>query len=813
MDSILQDIRYGIRVLLKRPAFTVVALLTLALGIGANTAIFSVVNAVLLRSLPYKDPGRLVWISGTNLKNDIKDEAASGPDFLDWRSQNHSFEDMMAMTGTRAVLTDGQEPEDVMAASVTLNFFSVLGVMPRIGRNFQAGEDAVGKNHLLIVSDSFWKSHLHGSNDAIGATVNIGKQPYTVIGVMPANFENVRPDDFKPVQFWMPQRPDPNKGRRGDVFAVVGRLKEGVSLSAAHADLDRIAENLERQYPDTNSGWRTNAVSLRDKWVGDVRPALLIITAAVCFLLLIGCANIANLQLARTAAREKEIAVRAALGAGRRRLVQQILTESILLSIVGGAIGILLTFWGVKALVKTASGFPKFDEASTLPNLDHVRIDARVLLFTLLVSVLTGLLFGVLPALSISRGNRMQALKDGGRTASESIGGRRTRDILAAVEVALALILLIGAGLMVRSFTKLQHVNVGFKTGHLLTTEILAFPNRYHDGNEVDQFFNGICDEVGSLPGVEGAAMTSYAPLTGANVLSFVIEGRPVFPDKKSPDAEYHSCTPGYFELMGIPLISGRGFNKFDTSQSDRVAVVNQAFVRQYFPNEDPRGKRINFSDLASNWSTIVGIVGDVRSENFNKEPYPQVYLPKAQTTERAYGLLVRTKGDPSSMIPAVKSRILSLDSQQTFWFIGDMDNIAAGLLSGPRFNTLLISIFAVIAAVIASVGIYGVISYSVTQRNREIGIRMALGAHRGRVFLMVVGQGLIVTVIGVAAGLGGAFALTRLMSSLLFGVTPTDPLTFGGVAALLGIVSVAASYIPARRATNVDPMVALRYE
>ena len=805
MVSVFHDIKFGIRGLVKNPGFTVVALVTLMLGIGASAAIFTVVNAVLLQSLPYADPGRLAWVSGTNAKNDIKEEGASVPDFIDWRSHNHSFEDMAALTGGWAQLTGGDEPESVMSGAVTDNFFSVLGVMPRLGRNLNPEDAAPGQSSVAIVSDGFWKSHLGGTPDAIGQTILIYDKPVTVIGVMPANFINVRPHDYKPMQIWEPMAlASDNTQRRSDYLSVFGRLKAGVTLDQAHADLDEVAAGLEQLYPATNTGWRTRVESLHDRWVGDVRPALLLLTAAVGFLLLIACANIANLLLARTAARDREIAIRAALGAGRRRLVQQLLTESLLLAILGGALGVLLAWWAVRTLITLAPN---------LVPLGNTRIDGRVLCFALLASVVTGIVFGLLPALHVSGGSDARSLTEGSRTAGPGIGGRRTRDLLAAAEIALSLVLLIGSGLMINSFIRLAKTDPGFKTGNLLVMSILASPKKYHDGKQVDQFCNRLTSEIGQMPGCVGAAAITITPLVGdSDKESFTIEGRQLDPKEKTPDAEYEVCSPGYFEMMGIPLLAGRQFDQFDTPESKTVVVISQTMAALYWPNENPIGKRINLGGPVP-WSTVVGIVGDTRSVGFNVPPYPQIYIPHAQAPARAFALLVRTVGDPMSMTQAIKTKIWSMDNRQDFFALTTMEKLADGLLAGPRFNMILMVIFAVIATVIASVGIYGVISYSVSQRTREIGIRMAIGASRATVLRLVVGQCAIVTVTGLGGGLVGALALTRLMSSLLYSVKPTDPATFGAVTVLLGLVSLAACYIPARRATRVDPMIALRYE
>ena len=807
MRTLIQDAKYGLRILLKNPGFTAVAILTLTLGIGASTAIFTVVNAVLLQSLPFNDPGRLVWISATNPKSDPKEDSTPVADFIDWRTQNQTFEDMTALGGGWAKLTGGEEPETVLSGQVGYNFFSVLGVMPRIGRNFTPDDGAHGAQPVTIISNSFWKSHLGGSPDVVGSTIQIWDKPVTIIGVMPPGFVNAEPAAHKPVELWMPRElVVDDTHRRTNLVNVIGRLKPGVSIAQAQQDMAAVTSALEQQYPATNTGWSAKLQYLHDNWVGDVRPALLLLSGAVVFLLLIACANLANLMLARTAARNREIAIRAALGAGRGRLIQQLLTESVLLSIVGGALGVLLAWRGVKILTAMAP---------SLASLGNIRTNWQVLFFALIASVATGVLFGLLPALNVSRGADPRSLSAGRGIDASGVGGRRTRDLLAAAEVAMALIMLIGSGLMINSFIRLQREDPGFKTDNLLTLSILTPREKMGKGKgkQVDDFCNQVISGVEGVPGCVGAAAVMNGPLVGgSNKDEVTIEGRTVGPDEDKPDAEFDVCSSGYFQVLGIPLIAGREFNQFDTLESTQVAIINQTMARRYWPNEDPLGKRVGLSDPVQ-WLTVVGIVGDTRTTDFDVRPYAQIYVPHSQSPSGYFSLLVRTAGDPMSMSRAIKARIRSIDSHQDFFNTNTFDRMAADLLAGPKFNMILMTIFAAIAAVIAAVGIYGVISYSVTQRTREIGIRMAIGASHARVMRLVVGQGAVVIAVGLGVGLAGAFGLTRLMSSLLYSVTPTDAATFEIVTAVLGGVSLLACYVPARRASKVDPIVALRYE
>ncbi len=810
MNTLLQDLRFSLRMLLKKPGFTFVVVLALALGIGANTAIFSVVNTILLRPLPYKNSDRLIWLRETNPSADIKEETLSPPNYLDWKTQSQSFEDMGAFASTRITLTSGSgEPERINASYVADGFFSVLGAEAQIGRTFTPEEDKPGNNRVIILSNGLFERRFGSDPNLIGNAITINGNPYIVVGVMPKGFISPKPDDRRPPEAWSPLAADYNQeNRRGDYLSVIARLKPDATVEQARAEMATITERLEQQYPDTNSGWSAIVMPLHERFVGDIRPALMVLLGAVCFLLLIACANVANLLLARSTARQKEIAIRTALGARRGRIVQQLLTESVMLSMTGGALGLLFAFWGVGILTSLSPG--------SIPRLSEIGVDSRVLAFTLGVSLLTGIIFGLLPALQASNPNLNETLKEGGRSSVEGTRGGRLRSVLAATEVALALVLLIGAGLMARSFLRLQDVNPGFNAERVLTVGLFLPATKYKEGPQVVAFYKELLSKTESLPGVVSAGAIDTLPLdVGGNVLGFAIEGRPPQqPGDDTPDAEHRVVSTDYFHTMGIPLLRGRLFEEQDGPNAPQSIVINETMAKRYFPAEDPIGKRINLGDPQSTpWLTIVGIVRDTRHEALSEEPYSQMYAVHTQAPRRSLGLVVRTSGDPMSLVSAIRSRIADMDRDLPLSNMRTMDQILSESIQRPRFNMLLITIFAVVAMVLASVGIYGVISYSVSQRTHEIGVRIALGAQPRDIFKMVVGQGLKLAITGVGAGLVAAFALTRVMVSLLYGVQATDPLTFAAISAVLTSIVIMASYIPARRATKVDPMVSLRYE
>ncbi|HVF44359.1 MAG TPA: ABC transporter permease [Pyrinomonadaceae bacterium] len=808
MRTLLQDVRYGARTLRKSPGFTAVAVLALALGVGANTAIFSVVKAVLLSPLPYPESGRLLWLREVNPSNGILDEPASAPNFNDWRAQARSLEAVAAYANTSTTLTGEGEPERVPGVAASANFFPALGVAPALGRGFLPEEEAEGKNRVVVISHGLWQRRFGARPDAVGQTLTLSGNPHTVIGVAPADFKSPVGGP-KPAEFWTPIAFNFDESRRrSDYLSVFARLKAGATVGQARAELEGIASRLAQQYPGTNTGWNVAVGTLHERVVGDVRPALLVLTGVVGFLLLISCANVANLMLARSSARRQEVAVRSALGARRGRLVRQFLTESVLLSLAGGAAGLVLAWWGVELLVGLGPG--------NIPRLEEVGLDARVLLFTLAVSVATGVAFGLLPALSASKTNLSESLKEGGsRGSTAGAGARRLRNSLVVSEIAIAVVLLAGAGLMIRSFQRIQEVDPGFSPARVLTFDFALPAARYKEDAQVTAFVAQLTERVGAVPGAERAAVVDTLPLSGGgNVAAFVVEGRPAPPPEQVQDAEYRVVSPEYFDVMGVRLVRGQLFTARDREGSPAVAVVNEAMARRYWPGEDPIGKRVNLGNPeTSPWRMIVGVVRDVRHDGLDKEPYPQMYSPAAQFPRRGMTLVARASADPASLVPAIRRELSSLDKDLPLYNVRTMEQVLSDSVSRRRFQMLLIAAFAFVGLLLAAVGTYGVISYSVAQRRHEIGVRMALGARAPDILRLVLGQGLGLALAGVGIGLAAAFALTRVMSSLLYGVSATDPLTFAAVSLALLCVAAAACLVPARRATRVDPMEALRYE
>ncbi|HJY27374.1 MAG TPA: ABC transporter permease [Pyrinomonadaceae bacterium] len=801
MDSLLKDIRYGFRGLLKRPAFTVIALVALALGIGANTAIFSLVNAVVLQPLPFPEPDQLVWVYG-NIRNGGNRASVSPLDFLDYRSQNKTFE-QLAASGTLPMplnLTGSGDPERIMASTVTGNYFDTFKVAPALGRGFTLENEKTGQDQVTVLSHEFWQKHFAGDPAILSKTIILDSKPYQVIGVMPAGLSLPQS-----AELWVPMTFDVNpdmKQRKAHFLRPIGRLKPGVTLLQAQADTDVIAAQLAEQFPDSNTGWNLRLLSLREQLVGSSRTTVFILFGAVGLVLLIACANVANLLMVRAAARQKEIALRTALGASRLRIIRQMLTESLLLSILGGALGALLAIWGVQLLVSLS--------ADSLPRTVDVRIDATVLAFTLLISVVTGLLFGLAPAFRTTKVNLSDSLKDGAR-GSEGVMRNRTRSLLVVFESAVAVVLLIGAGLLVRSLIALQNVDPGFDSNNVLTLRLDLPHKKYSDEEKAANFWQQLETRVASLPGVQSVGLVTELPLSGQlNDLPFTVEGRPPVSIDQAFDADFRRVNQNYFSAMRIPLLRGRNFTEQEVRQGDRVTLVSQTLVDSVFPNEEPLGKRL-ISAMGGQPFEIIGVVGDIRHQSLGGQPFPAMYFPTRNIGR--FNLAIRTQGDPLSIVGAVRKEVHALDPDQPIAAVRKMSDWVESSTAGPRYRTTLLGMFAALAMILAATGIYGVMSYSVAQRTHEIGVRMALGARQGDVLKLVVRQGMLLTLVGVILGLLGAFALTRVMQSLLFGVTAKDPFTFSVVAGLLIAVAFVACFIPARRATKVDPLVALRYE
>ncbi len=792
----MNELRYALRTLRTNPAFTIVALLTLALGIAANTAIFSVVNAVLLRPLPYKDPERLVFIWGSNPR--IGREEASLPDFLDWRSQSTVFEGVAGLAPRSFTFTTKEGTDRIIGFGVTANFFSVVGVEPVLGRSFRQEEDRPGGDRVVILSHGFWERRLGADSKMLGTSLTLSGETYTVVGILPRSFR--APND---PELWTPMALDPARfGRRSDFVIVIARLKNGVSLRTAQVEMTTIAQRLQQQYPQTNTLWTAEVVPLHAHLVRDIRLPLLLLLGAVGFVLLIACANVANLMLARAAVRRREIAVRAALGAGRARLIRQLLTESVVLAVAGGLLGTILAAWGISGLLAAAP--------SDLPRID-VTIDRVVFGFTLGVSLLTGLLFGLAPALKASKLDLTESLKDDSRG---SIGGRgaRLRTALVAAEIALSVVLLVGAGLLIRSFWRLQAVPSGFRADNVLTLRLVQASTRYSEPVQFAQFYAQVLERVEGLPGVRAAGFINAVPLSGSNTnFGFAIEGRPPQPPGQNLTADFRVASPDYFRVMGIPLLKGRSFTAQDHTQASRVALINEATARRHFPDQNPLGQSIRIDGPPR---LIVGVVGNVKHASLASDMEADIYVPYQQAGRvRSLTVVVRTEGDPIQLAGAIRREVQALDKEVPVFSVRTMQAVVEASLAQRRFIMTLLAIFAVLALILAAVGIYSVVSYVVTQRTREFGVRLALGASRSDVARLVLRQGLGVVAVGVAIGLAAAAGLTRVMGTMLFDVRPTDAATFVGVPALLAIAALVASYLPARRAAKVDPIVALRYE
>ena len=805
LKDIIQDVRYGARILFKNRSFTVVAVLALALGIGANSAIFTVVNAVLLRPLPYKDPERLMTVWEDASKVGFPHNTPSPANFIDWRDQNQLFEGMAALHRQTFNLTGVGEPERIDGRRVSANLFGLLGVDPQFGRVFLADEDQPNSNRVVILSDRLWRRRFAADKTIVGKTLSLNGQPHTVVGVMPPRFEFPTREDelFVPMAFASEEA-----SRRGSHYLeIIGRIKPGVTREQAQAEMNTIAARLEQQYPETNSNIGATVISLHEDLVGDIKPALLMLLGAVGFVLLVACANVANLLLARAAVRQKEIAVRMALGASRWRLVRQFLTESVLLGTLGGVFGLALSY---VSLILLRSFIPEnFSQASA------ITIDARVLGFTLLVSIVTGLIFGLAPAIQRSEFN--EVLKDGGREGVAGSRGNRMRGLLVIGEVAVSLLLLIGAGLLINSFIRLRKLDPGFQTNHVLTMGMVLPQSKYPDRTKRAGFYNEVLRRVQSVPGVKSAGVVNWIPLVfQGDSVGISIEGQPDPVRSERPNAATRVINPNYFSAMGMRLLKGRNFDSRDQSTTAAVSVISESMAKRFWPNQDPLGKRFTPGDSSrpDQWIEVIGVVNDVRQFELTAEPKPQMYLTYEQVGFFAPRyLVVNTDIEPSSMAASVRQAVWEVDKDQPVSNVATMEEVLSESIGRQRFSMLLLAIFAGVALVLAAVGIYGVMSYSVAQRTHEIGIRMALGAQTGTVLRLAVGYGLKLVLIGVSIGLVAAFALTRIMSTLLFGVKPTDPMTFAVISVILIAVALLASYIPARRATKVDPVIALRYQ
>jgi len=809
METLLKDLNFGLRTMMRSPGFTLVALITITLGIGANTAIFSVVNTVLLRPLPYKNPDALavIWEKQEN----VDQESPSLPDFMDWRERNQSFEEMAVARRDNANLTGAGEPERLLARMITANFFSTLGVEPQLGRSITDEEERV-KAPVVVISDGLWKRRFGRDATLVGKPIRLYDSSFTVIGVLPANFQFYTPADvFIPLSF-MPDRLKQAREEHGGVIAV-GRLKPGIKLEQAQADLDSIAAALEQQYPKTNKTVRVKIKSIYQDMVGDVRSSLLVLLGAVSFVLLIACANVANLLLARAAGREREIAIRSALGASRWRIVRQLLTESVALFVTGGALGLLVAMWGADLLL---TAIPV-----SIPWVKEIALDKTVLGFTLSASILTGIVFGLVPALQISKPDLNETLKEGGRGTT---GARhRLRSAIVVSEIALALVLLIGAGLMLKTFARLQQIDAGFDGRNLLTMTFSLSPVKYSESSRARAFYKQLEERIGTMPGVEAASVTHVVPLNGATVTPVLLEGQS-FSNYGDQNLTVQSTVGvDYFRAMGIPLLEGRTFTVQDTEKTPPVAIIDQNMANELFRDKSPIGQLVLINEGTLKLE-VVGVVRHIKHLSWDADEQSkirfQMYTDYNQIPDQFFAdatgtmsLVVRSKSDSAELIRMVREQVSAIDSDQPIYNAKRMDELIASTISERRFAMILLAAFACVAMILAAIGIYGVMSYSVAQRSHEMGIRVALGAQGRDVLTLVVGHGLKLVVAGIAIGLAGAFALTRVISALLFGVSATDPLIFVVTSVLLTGVALAASFIPAHRATRVDPMVALRYK
>ena len=814
IETVLQDLRYGVRMLRKNPGFTITAVLTLGLGIGANTAIFSVVNEVLLKPLPYREPDRLTVVWEQNPERGWYRNIVSAANFLDWRKQNRVFTGMAAADVEETyTLTGTGKPEEVGGQRATANLFSLLGVRPLLGRTFLPEEDKPGSARVVVLSYSFWQRRYGGSRSVLGRQISLNNQSYTVIGVMPAGFyfPPFWQELFK-VELWTAGLDLSQPDRTWHALLAVARLKPGVGFPQAQANMDAIARNIVRQYPD-DKGWNVGLASFHEQAVGQTRPALLVLLGAVAFVLLIACVNVANLMLARATTRQREIAVRMVIGAGQARLIRQFFTESLVLAAMGGALGVLLTTWGVQLLPALAPKGALGLEGARLVKTSL--INGPVLAFTCAVALATGVVFGLVPALAASKPDLNHALKESGRSSTEGLRGHRLRGVLVAGELALAIILVTGAGLMIKTMVQLSRVNLGFNPQNVLTMRIALLGSRYRDPAPQVAFFRLLTERVESLPGVEAASPSRGLPIEGWSGQDFVTEDDPHPGPNETPDANYLAVGPDYFRVMQIPLLQGRVFTGHDAQNSTRVAIVNEKLASTSWPGQNPIGKRLRMGGSEWPWMTVVGVAGNVKTNWPDPDAGREIYVPYTQYpwVQSPRHFIVRTALNPTNIAAAIRRDVSALDKDQPVSDIRMLTDVVGEASAQQRFSMVLLGLFASVALVLAAVGIYGVISYGVAQRIHEIGIRVALGAERHQVLTLVVGQAGVLIAAGVAAGMAGALLLTRFLGKLLYGVKPDDPSTFAAVALTLSVVALFASYIPARQAAKIDPMVALRCE
>jgi putative ABC transport system permease protein len=807
VNKLFQDLRYGVRTLLNKPGFTLIAVITLALGIGGSTATFTIVDSALLRGLPYRSSDQLYHLWEQTPQKQYAKREFSYPDYQDYQ-KNNAFAGLAAYTGGGAVLSGHGEAEVLQAPRVNADFFSVLGVEPVIGRTFQAGEDQPNGPKFTVLTYGLWQRRFGGDPSILNKALTINGESYTVIGVLPAGFQFA----LRPADLFLPYQPTQNQLTRRFMHGtnLIGRLKPGVNAAQAQSDVSVIASRIQQEHGDSHAGTIAALVPLQEEVTGAVKPILLVLLAAVGFVLLIACANVASLLLTRSLARQKEVAIRAALGASRSRVVRQLLTESLLLSLVGGIGGLLVAFWAVPALV---ASLPEA-QLNAMPFLKSLRVDATILAFSFGLSLLTGILFGLAPALQSSRLDLNEVLKEGGRNASAG-AGHRLRSAMVVTEIALAVVLLIGAGLMIKSLLRLLDSNVGFKTENLLTMTVVLPPMKYAEQSAQINFNDQLTERVRALPGVTGAGTVNILPLNGGNTTRFNIEGDPIPPAGQETEANIRTVNDSYFQTLGIPLVAGRNFDEGDKPDGPGVVIIGKHIADTMFAGRDPIGKRLVYTSLQTQPDLIIGVVGDVKITGLDQEIKPVLYYPFRQSSSTFANLVVRTTNDPNSIVNSLRTEVRSLESDAAIFNVRTMDQMISDTPASfmRRFPALLISIFAGVALLLASIGIYGVVSYSVSQQTHYIGVRMALGARPADIIKMVLSQGFLLALLGVGIGVLAALGLTRLLRTFLYGVETHDVTTFGLVAGSLFVVALVACYLPARRATKIDPLVALRYE